>query len=186
MKVYILKIPKHINVFYCSFKKILIFLKITSQKISVKLTTKLIIVKKNLILLSNILVDSTFKICISKFWFYNFNYLKLLFKFFFKQNLIKIKLNLIGVGFKFFVFFLYKTFVIKVKAGFSHHIVYKLPKTVKVLYIKPTLITIVGNCYQTVFNVVTVIKSLRLPDPYKKKGILYDNENIQTKQGKLC
>lgn len=141
--------------------------------------------KKKLILLTNILYKTP-KQYLSTCMFLYFNDLKLLFKTFFKRNIIQIKLNLVGIGFKFFIFLFNETSIIQIKAGFSHNIVYKLPKKIKVLYLKPTLITIVGNCYKTVFNVVTIIKNLRLPDPYKKKGILYKNENIRAKQGKVC
>jgi len=186
MKICLFKIPKNIIVFFCSTNNILVFLNHKNEKIAFSFKTKLILVDKNKILLTNVLLHKTDRNCIQNLWFLYFNSFKLILKYFLKQKLIKIKLNIIGIGYKFFILSLNNNFLIQIKAGFSHKIFYKLPDSVKVLMLKPTIIIIMGSCYQTVFSIVTSIKKLRLPEPYKKKGILYKNENIKIKQGKTC
>merc|ERR1712029_869560 len=74
----------------------------------------------------------------------------------------KIKLKLIEIGFKFF----------------------KLPKTVKIKLLNTTKIIFVGDCFKTIKSTIARIKLLKLPEPYKGKGILYDNEEIRIKQSK--
>jgi len=185
ISVFLIKIPTTVSIFYCSLKNIIIFFSLKGKKLVFKLKTKLLFVKKNLLLLTNLLVHST-NFVIPKSWFLYFHHLKLIFKLFLKKNWIKIKLHLIGIGYKFFVSSLNNHFIVQVKAGFSHKIFYKLPKNIKVLLLKPTILILIGNCYKETFNIATSIKHLRLPDPYKKKGVLYKNENIRIKQGKIC
>ena len=184
MKISLFKIPKTVSVFYCSLKNVLIFFSLNEKKIRFRSKIKVVFVKKNIILLTNILIKQDNPK--NKFWFFYFNYITLILKFFFKKNLIKIKLNIIGIGFKFFVSSLNNNQIIQIKAGFSHKTFYKLPKNIKVLFLKPTSIILIGYCYKTILQIATNIKNLRLPDPYKKKGILYKNENIRIKQGKVC
>nr|QYC61852.1 ribosomal protein L6 [Actinocyclus sp. mgcode 4] len=184
MQISLFKIPKTVTIIYCSLKNLLILVNLNKKKLVLKSKTKLLLVKKNLIIITNILKNKNS--FIQKFWFLYLNYLKLVINFFLKKNLIKIKLNIIGIGFKFFVSSLNNHNIIQIKAGFSHKTFYKLPKNITVLLLKPTIIVIIGHCYKTIFNIVTSIKNLRLPDPYKKKGIFYKNENIRIKQGKIC
>jgi len=185
IKTTLFKIPNTVLIFYCSLKNILIFFNFNKKTLNIKVNVKLIFFKKKKLLLTNFLLTKSLKTCISKFWFLTFYQLQLLFKFFFKKNLIKIKLNLVGIGFKFFISLLNQHYIIQIKAGFSHKMFYKLPINVKILLLKPTAIILIGTCYQTVFNVANSIKNVRLPDPYKKKGFLYTNEIIKIKQGKV-
>jgi len=183
ISVFKIKIPKTVSIFYCSLKNVLVFFSLNNKKLVYKLNTKIIFVRKNLILLTNVLKKKISTI--HKFWFLYFNQFKLILNFFFKTNFLKIKLNIVGIGYKFLVSSLNNNDIIQIKAGFSHKIFYKLPKNIKVLLLKPTIIILIGNCYKTIFNISTSIKNLRLPDPYKKKGVLYKNESIRTKQGKI-
>src|SRR6266403_1351508 len=48
---------------------------------------------------------------------------------------------------------------------------------------KPTAITITGADKQRVGQVAAEIRSYRGPEPYKGKGIKYDNETILRKEG---
>ena len=171
---------------YCLFSNILTFYYSNSKKLNLKVKMKLVFFKNNNFLLTNFCSTTTFlKTCIIKFWFLKFNNLKFLIKFFLKKNLIKIKLNLIGIGFKFIISFLNSSSIIQIKAGFSHKIFYKLPINIKVLLLKPTTIILIGSCYQTLFDATKSIKNIRLPNPYKKKGLFYANEIIKIKQGKV-
>jgi large subunit ribosomal protein L6 len=69
--------------------------------------------------------------------------------------------------------------------GFSHPIVYPLPKGVKATVdAKQTLITLKSVDKQLVGQIAANLRSLKKPEPYKGKGIKYGNEVIQRKEGK--
>jgi large subunit ribosomal protein L6 len=89
-------------------------------------------------------------------------------------------LEIIGVGFRaaadenFLTLFL----------GYSHEIKYVIPGGISIKCPKPTAIEITGFDKQLVGQVAAEIKSLRKRDPYKGKGIKYDNEVMRRKVGK--
>jgi large subunit ribosomal protein L6 len=69
--------------------------------------------------------------------------------------------------------------------GFSHPIVYPLPKGIKATVdAKQTQIVLKGVDKQLVGQMAANIRSLKKPEPYKGKGIKYSNEVIQRKEGK--
>ena len=69
--------------------------------------------------------------------------------------------------------------------GFSHPIVYPLPKGIKATVdAKQTQITLKGVDKQLVGQIAANIRNLKKPEPYKGKGIKYSNEVIQRKEGK--
>jgi large subunit ribosomal protein L6 len=68
--------------------------------------------------------------------------------------------------------------------GYSHDIMYVIPKGIQIKTPKPTVIEISGHDNQLVGEVAAKIRSLRKPEPYKGKGIKYDNETIRRKEGK--
>jgi large subunit ribosomal protein L6 len=49
---------------------------------------------------------------------------------------------------------------------------------------KATTIFISGSSNQNVSQTAALIRSYKKPEPYKGKGILYDNEKIVLKEGK--
>jgi large subunit ribosomal protein L6 len=49
---------------------------------------------------------------------------------------------------------------------------------------KATTIFISGNSNKNVSQTAALIRSYKKPEPYKGKGILYDNEKIVLKEGK--
>jgi large subunit ribosomal protein L6 len=67
--------------------------------------------------------------------------------------------------------------------GFSHEIVYKVPPEVSVS-LEQSIITLSGSSKQLVGQVAAEIRALRKPEPYKGKGIKYDDERIIRKSGK--
>ena len=99
------------------------------------------------------------------------------------SNLINVKLKLIGIGYKIFEIDYIKN-LFQFKLGFSHSIFYKVPNNIKVSIKKNTLIYLSGNSIKSVTQLASDIRSYKKPEPYKGKGILYDNEIIQLKQGK--
>ena len=68
--------------------------------------------------------------------------------------------------------------------GFSHEIKFPVPLGVTVKCEKPTLISIHGANKQIVGQVASKIRSFRPPEPYKGKGVRYENEYILRKEGK--
>jgi large subunit ribosomal protein L6 len=69
--------------------------------------------------------------------------------------------------------------------GFSHPIVYPLPKGIKATVdAKQTQITLKGVDKQLVGQIAANLRSLKKPEPYKGKGIKYNTEVIHRKEGK--
>lgn len=68
--------------------------------------------------------------------------------------------------------------------GYSHEIRYAVPAGIKISCDKPTSIKVVGTDKQKVGQVAAEIRAYRGPEPYKGKGIKYDNEVILRKEGK--
>jgi len=68
--------------------------------------------------------------------------------------------------------------------GYSHPIVFDLPEGVKAAVDQQTKITLSGMDKQAVGQTAAKIKMLRPPEPYKGKGIMYENEHIRRKAGK--
>jgi len=68
--------------------------------------------------------------------------------------------------------------------GFSHNVVYKIPKEVKVLVEKQTIIKLDSSDKQLVGKVASEIKSLKPVEPYKGKGIKESGQYVLRKEGK--
>lgn len=90
------------------------------------------------------------------------------------------KLEIIGVGYKADV----QGDAVNLSLGYSHPVKYPLPKGVKAAVEKQTLITLKGPDKQLIGQVAADIRSLRMPEPYKGKGIKYSNEVVRRKAGK--
>lgn len=68
--------------------------------------------------------------------------------------------------------------------GFSHPVKVPVPKTVTVACPSQTQVLISGCDKQQVGMVAAKIRKLKPPEPYKGKGIKYDDETIRRKAGK--
>ena len=68
--------------------------------------------------------------------------------------------------------------------GFSHPVVHKMPKGVKVETPQQTEIVIKGTDKQQVGQVAAEIRAYRTPEPYKGKGVRYANEQVTLKETK--
>ena len=68
--------------------------------------------------------------------------------------------------------------------GYSHEIRYPVPAGIKITTEKPTSIKVEGMDKQKVGQVAAEIRAYRGPEPYKGKGVKYDNEVILRKEGK--
>ncbi|MGZ9432722.1 50S ribosomal protein L6 [Mycoplasma sp. 613B] len=73
---------------------------------------------------------------------------------------------------------------IEILAGYSHPVLIDVPNTLKVEVPKPVSIIVSGIDKQQVGQLAAVIRSVRKPNPYSGKGIMYKNENIRRKEGK--
>jgi large subunit ribosomal protein L6 len=68
--------------------------------------------------------------------------------------------------------------------GYSHEIKYAIPAGIEIKCEKPTSIAVSGFDKTLVGQVAAEIRSLRKPEPYKGKGIRYENEYVRQKEGK--
>jgi large subunit ribosomal protein L6 len=73
---------------------------------------------------------------------------------------------------------------LQLQLGFSHDVIYPIPAGVTIKCERPTQIIISGADRQRVGQVAAEIRAFRKPEPYKGKGIKYDNERILRKEGK--
>ena len=71
-----------------------------------------------------------------------------------------------------------------INLGFSHDVVYPVPAGIKISCEKPTSIKVEGIDKRQVGQVAAEIRGFRPPEPYKGKGVRYDNETIRRKEGK--
>jgi len=68
--------------------------------------------------------------------------------------------------------------------GYSHEIRYPIPAGIKITCEKPTSVKVEGSDKRQVGQVAAEIRGYRGPEPYKGKGVRYDNEVILRKEGK--
>ncbi len=71
-----------------------------------------------------------------------------------------------------------------INLGFSHDVVYPVPEGITITTPRPTAITVTGVDKRQVGQVAAEIRGFRPPEPYKGKGVRYDNEQIRRKEGK--
>ncbi len=71
-----------------------------------------------------------------------------------------------------------------INLGFSHDVVFPVPAGIAIATPRPTAIAITGVDKRLVGQVAAVIRGFRPPEPYKGKGVRYDNEVIRRKEGK--
>ena len=74
--------------------------------------------------------------------------------------------------------------ILTLQLGFSHDIKLAIPQDLEVKCVKPTEISISGISKQRVGQFASEIRRLRKPEPYKGKGIKYQEEVIRRKEGK--
>lgn len=184
-KRYLIKIPKDISVLYCEKKKLLTFIGPLSRK-SLQLKLKILILKpKNHIIITRLSFFGMSGNEKKKLKAVQKTTIALI-----KQIILEIsfvfskKLIFVGVGYKTFPIELFKNNILHFKLGYSHQIYFKISNTLNVFCFKATTIFISGNSYQEVSQVSALIRSYKYPEPYKGKGIVYENEKIAIKEGK--
>jgi len=91
---------------------------------------------------------------------------------------------LIGVGFRVSLLKMFNIDLLHFKLGYSHQIYFKIPTTLKICCLKTNQIFIFGFSYLFVTQIASLLRSFKVPEPYKGKGILYTTEKIIRKKGK--
>ena len=89
-------------------------------------------------------------------------------------------LELSGVGFRANL----KGETLNLQLGFSHDINFKIPKGIKILVEKQTVLKISGVDKELVSKTAADIMSLKPVEPYKAKGIKERNQFVLRKEGK--
>jgi large subunit ribosomal protein L6 len=89
-------------------------------------------------------------------------------------------LEIEGVGFKAAV----QGQKLNLSLGFSHPILFPIPKDIKITVTENTKLTISGVDKKLVGQVAADIRRYYPPEPYKGKGVRYAGEQIRRKEGK--
>lgn len=96
------------------------------------------------------------------------------------------KLELVGVGFK----ASNQGQILELSIGYSHDVIFQLPEEINVTTEtakgKAPLITLQSANKQLLGQIASKIRSLRKPEPYKGKGIRYQDEYVRRKAGKAA
>lgn len=90
------------------------------------------------------------------------------------------QLEIEGVGFKAAV----QGANLNLSLGFSHPILFSIPKEIKITVADSTKVTIQGIDKKLVGQVAADIRRFYPPEPYKGKGVRYAGEQIRRKEGK--
>jgi large subunit ribosomal protein L6 len=175
-KKYTVKIPKNIKILYCDKKNMITFIGPSQTKLMPTL---------NLITVSNISAFGTSAIGLKNVKKVQGTTVAKI-----KQMLIETtytlyhRLNLVGVGYRVFSYDQLKN-QIYLKLGYSHLIYFKIPDSLNTHCQKFTKLFLFGNCsFDVLTQTASQIRSCKLPEPYKGKGILHDQEKITLKKGK--
>jgi len=89
-------------------------------------------------------------------------------------------LEIEGVGFKAAV----QGQKLNLSLGFSHPILFPIPKDIKISVTENTKLTISGIDKKLVGQVAADIRGYYPPEPYKGKGVRYSDEIVRRKEGK--
>ena len=185
VKKYTIKIPENISVFYCDKFKIITFVGPLKQK-TFKLKVQILLIQR----------EKLIRVTRKSFLKMSSNRKKTLKVIqgttvaILKQFILEVsvslfnKLKFTGVGYKVFLMKNFENQLLNFKLGYSHQIYFKVPKEIKIYSLKSTNIFIFANSYQKLMKITALIRSYKKPEPYKGKGILYENEKIILKDGK--
>ncbi len=94
----------------------------------------------------------------------------------------EVKLTLIGVGYRANV----QGTKLDLSLGFSHPTFIEIPKTIQIAIDKGTSISIKGPDKREVGHFAAQVRAMKPPEPYKGKGIRYENEYVRKKEGKAA
>ncbi len=92
------------------------------------------------------------------------------------------KLSLVGVGYRAAI----SGNTLDLQLGFSHPTKVQIPSTIKVAVDKSVTIIVTGIDKHTVGQFAAAVRAKKPPEPYKGKGIRYENEYVRKKAGKAA
>jgi large subunit ribosomal protein L6 len=92
------------------------------------------------------------------------------------------RLSIVGVGYRAAM----KGKDIEVAVGYSHTVIVSCPEGIEFETPTATSIVVRGNDKQQVGEVAANIRKIRKPEPYKGKGIRYEDEVVRKKAGKAA
>jgi len=182
---YLIKTPKETTIIYCHKKKIITVIGSLKRK-SLKLQVKLQLNNK----FNVIEVTSTPFTELSNNNKKNIKAIQGTTTALIKQLLVETssiyyqKLKFIGVGYRAFEIEQFNKKVFLLKLGYSHPVYFKVPDALEISSLKFIKLFISGFSYKKVTQTAALIQSYKSPEPYKGKGILYENQKIQLKEGK--
>ena len=90
------------------------------------------------------------------------------------------RLEIVGVGYKAQM----QGTMLVINVGYSHPVNVPAPEGISFDVPAPTKITVKGINKQKVGQTAADIRAVRPPEPYKGKGIRYENEVVRRKEGK--
>jgi large subunit ribosomal protein L6 len=94
----------------------------------------------------------------------------------------EVKLTMIGVGYRANV----QGNKLDLQVGFSHPTAVEIPKSIQVAVDKGTAISIKGIDKREVGQFAAAVRAVKPPEPYKGKGIRYEEEYVRKKEGKAA
>jgi large subunit ribosomal protein L6 len=92
------------------------------------------------------------------------------------------RLQIVGVGYRAAL----KGKDVELQVGYSHPVLVAQPEGIEFEVPTPTQIVVRGSDKQLVGEVAANIRKIRKPEPYKGKGIRYENEYVRKKAGKAA
>ena len=92
------------------------------------------------------------------------------------------RLTILGVGYRAAM----KGKDLEIQVGYSHPVNVTAPEGIEFETPTPTSIVVRGNDKQQVGEITANIRKIRKPEPYKGKGIRYENEYVRKKAGKAA
>lgn len=185
VKKHNISIPLNVSVIYSKKKKILIFLgpiKIRSLKLKVQLfldNSKKIINVSPIVFSQISNKEKKKNHVIQRTTAAQIKYMLIE-----SSILLHKKLNINGVGYRSNFTENFNNNLLTFKLGYSHFIYMQIFNELTISYLTKTKLCIFGNSYANISQFVSRIRKNKTPDPYKAKGILYDNEKIEIKEGK--
>ena len=90
------------------------------------------------------------------------------------------RLKIEGVGFQAAM----RGAAVELTVGFANRIVHTPPAGITVAVPDPTTIVVSGADKQMVGQFTAEVRASRKPEPYKGKGVRYENETVRRKEGK--
>lgn len=94
----------------------------------------------------------------------------------------KKELDIVGVGYRAEV----KGKELHLTMGFSHPVVVPFPEGITMKVDQQTHLTVSGSNRELVGETAAKLRKIRLPEPYKGKGVRYTNEVVRRKVGKAA